>query len=272
MSAAELKNAMRLGSASPLEKRHKNDLGRFGLGMKTASFSICKRLTVISSVEGKVSAACWDLDEITKNNKWEITIIPEKEIKAIAFIEHLPANGTAIVWEKIDHMIDSNAKHRQKELDSAIAALEKHLCLTFHRFIDGELGICKVSISINGHQLQSFDPFNKKNPATQELERDFKLENWSVKTKLASLRGKATLGPVVIKQGDLLSLSLDIDGAKDYQWKKNSVPISGANEAVYSKPKAAQADSGTYSVTFKYEMDSIFVDIVINGIEVVVTP
>ncbi|MEG2415425.1 MAG: ATP-binding protein, partial [Kiritimatiellia bacterium] len=163
MSASELKEAMRLGSTSPLEKRREFDLGRFGLGMKTASFSICKRLTTISATGGKTSAARWDLDDIAKHNKWEIEILQEKEIKTIPFIEHLSDNGTAIVWEKIDRIIDDSAKNQQKEMDSKIAVLEKHLRLTFHRFIDGERGISKVTISINGHQLQSFDPFNVKN-------------------------------------------------------------------------------------------------------------
>jgi len=172
MSAIELKEAMRLGSTNHFEKRREYDLGRFGLGMKTASFSICKRLTTISAVNGKIFSARWDLDDITENNKWEIEILPEKEISSIPFIEHLPDNGTAIIWEKIDRMIDSSAKNQQREMDSAITVLEKHLQLTFHRFIDNERGPRKAVIFINGHQLQAFDPFNRKNPATQELEKD----------------------------------------------------------------------------------------------------
>jgi len=172
MSALELKEAMRLGSTSPLEKRRNCDLGRFGLGMKTASFSICKRLNVASASSGKISGARWDLDDISQNNRWDIEILPEKEIQRIPFIEHLPGNGTAIVWEKIDRMIDGSAKNPRKELDAAIAALEKHLSLTFHRYLDGERGIKKISIFINGHKIEAFDPFNVKNPATQELEKD----------------------------------------------------------------------------------------------------
>jgi hypothetical protein len=172
MSTPELKEAMRLGSISPLEKRRNCDLGRFGLGMKTASFSICKRLNVVSENGGKVSGARWDLDDISQNNQWDVEILSEKEIRQIPFIEHLSDNGTAIVWEKIDRMIDGSAKNPKKELDAAIAALEKHLSLTFHRYLDGERGIKKISIFINKHKIEAFDPFNVKNPATQELERD----------------------------------------------------------------------------------------------------
>jgi hypothetical protein len=172
MPASELKEAMRLGSTNPLEKRKDNDLGRFGLGMKTASFSICKRLTVVSMNDGEISGARWDLDEIATSNRWDIDILPQREIEQVPFFEHLSDNGTAIVWEKIDRMIDVSVKDVQSELEMAISALEKHLQLTFHRFIDGERGFRKVAILINGHQIESFDPFNIKNPATQILEED----------------------------------------------------------------------------------------------------
>lgn len=173
MSTAELKEAMRLGSTSPLKKRDAHDLGRFGLGMKTASFSICRRLTVASANNGKISGIRWDLDDISRSNSWDIEIIPEKEIMRAPFIkEDLPDNGTAIVWEKIDRMIDGSAKNPKKEFEASITTLEKHLSLTFHRYIDGERGIKKINIFINEHQIDAFDPFNIKNPATQTLEED----------------------------------------------------------------------------------------------------
>src|SRR5258708_3144611 len=46
MSKDELINAMRPGSKNPLADRSSEDLGRFGLGLKTASFSQCRILTV----------------------------------------------------------------------------------------------------------------------------------------------------------------------------------------------------------------------------------
>lgn len=172
MSAPDLKKSMRLGSISPLEERKHTDLGRFGLGMKTASFSICRRLTVASATDGVTSGARWDLDDIMESNCWDVDVLYKKEIHDLPFFEYLPDNGTAIVWEKIDRMVDSSAKNPQKELETAIAALEKHLQLTFHRYIDGERGLRKIAIFINEHKIKSFDPFNVKNPATQELEKD----------------------------------------------------------------------------------------------------
>lgn len=70
MDLTELQAAMRYGSRSSLDVRDKEDLGRFGLGLKTASMSQCRRLTVISKKSGKLNAACWDLDVIIKNGEW----------------------------------------------------------------------------------------------------------------------------------------------------------------------------------------------------------
>ena len=58
--------ALTLAPHSMEEERDFNDLGRFGVGMKTASFSFCKTLRVESKVEGKTPNAF----ESYKNNKY----------------------------------------------------------------------------------------------------------------------------------------------------------------------------------------------------------
>ena len=70
MSRSELLEAMRPGSRSPLEVRSDSDLGRFGLGLKTASFSQCRRLTVVTRRNGLVSSATWDLDTVAARDRW----------------------------------------------------------------------------------------------------------------------------------------------------------------------------------------------------------
>jgi len=100
-------------------------------------------------------------------------------------------------------------------------------------------------------------------------ETEYNLEGWPTGVKLASLRG-ATLGPVTVKQGEKLTIALDIEGATDYRWKIGDVAISGADGVVYEKAEAELSDSGTYGVTFKYDMGSGPVDFEINGIEVIV--
>ena len=85
MSSSELIQAMKLGSMSPLEERDKDDLGRFGLGLKTASFSQCKQLTVVTFNKGQISSAEMDLDEIIKNNDkgFRVGILDRKDIENI---------------------------------------------------------------------------------------------------------------------------------------------------------------------------------------------
>ena len=94
MTREELLEAMRPGSRSPLEERAANDLGRFGLGLKTASISQCRRLTVITRRAGVTSAAVWDLDVVAERNRW-IVQVPD-EVGAVPWSDRLTTDGTQI--------------------------------------------------------------------------------------------------------------------------------------------------------------------------------
>ena len=95
MSEAELLEAMRPGTRSPLDRRPAHDLGRFGLGMKTASFSQCRRLTVVTRKGFQVSSAVWDLDTVEKVDQWCVEI-PETT-DGIPWSDRLQKSGTLIV-------------------------------------------------------------------------------------------------------------------------------------------------------------------------------
>ena len=82
MTEDELETAMRYGSFSPSDTRRKDDLGRFGLGLKTASLSQCRKLTVMSKRQGSIVAACWDLDHIIQTGDWSLQFWSGEEIKA----------------------------------------------------------------------------------------------------------------------------------------------------------------------------------------------
>ena len=78
--------AMRLGSFSPSIIRDPKDLGRFGLGLKTASLSQCRRLTVASKFkENDVVIKCWDIDYIIKTNDWRLLKIKIDDKKRLFF-------------------------------------------------------------------------------------------------------------------------------------------------------------------------------------------
>jgi len=163
MTADELMDAMRLGSRSPLESRDGNDLGRFGLGMKTASFSQCRRLTVMTRREGRTSVARWDLDTVLKTDDWLVEIPADDE--AIPWSEDLQSDGTMVLWERLDRLVDPHGVG-QADLVRRLDEAAGHLELVFHRFLTGERGLRRVAISLNSRSLVPVDPFHSDHPAT----------------------------------------------------------------------------------------------------------
>lgn len=167
MDKAELIEALRLGSKNPREGRESTDLGRFGLGLKSASFSQCRKLTVLSRRDGVMAGAQWDLDEVAKTDRWEISLINDSS--DIPYIDQLHGDGTLVLWENIDR-IDGGYRHkadkRAQYINSALASAERHLRIVFHRFMERS-GKGKLSLSINGRPLVPIDPFATKHPATQ---------------------------------------------------------------------------------------------------------
>lgn len=168
MTPEELREAMRPGTQSPKEKRAKHDLGRFGLGLKTASFAQCRRLTVVTRYKGITSVARWDLDHVAKTNRWVVQV-PNIENESILGLDTLPSeNGTLVLWENIDRLdVNSNEKDSEDHFAAKLASLMSHLGLVFHRFIDGESSHHrKVQMFLNGTAIDSLNPFNPSNTKT----------------------------------------------------------------------------------------------------------
>lgn len=177
MTELELVEAMRLGSKDPEEEREKKDLGRFGLGLKTASFSQCKRLTVITKKENKISFKRWDLDLIEKENEWLLVTPNLIEFESLSLFKKLNSqnSGTLVVWEKIDTV-------SKEDYYEELNLLRDHLALVFHRFLEGNIKGRKISLSLNDNQIKGFNPFNESNMATQTLpEQLIKFENKKIK-------------------------------------------------------------------------------------------
>lgn len=172
MDADEITNAMRLGSRNPQEARSKDDLGRYGLGLKTASFSHCKKLTVISKTKGGMEGREWDLDLISEsaNGLWTLSLLEKHEIDSIELAKNINEQGTLVLWQTLDRLDNfDQLSVREKKLGSLIAATRKHLELTFHRFLSPPKGYKKLNILLNGDPLEAFNPFNPLSPATREL-------------------------------------------------------------------------------------------------------
>lgn len=164
MTEEELVAAMRPGSRNPLATRDEPDLGRFGLGLKSASFSQCRRLTVVSRKSGQTSAAIWDLDDVAERNEWAVQL-PDGVAK-IPAVEQLGPKGTLVLWQKLDRLTGGyshNTAKRAQVINQRIAETERHLRLVFHRFMEDSK---PLHIVLNERLLRPLDPFARKNPAT----------------------------------------------------------------------------------------------------------
>lgn len=198
MDAPALTNAMRHGSTNPTDRRQESDLGRFGLGLKTASLSQCRKLTVISKKDGVISARCWDLDVVRDLAAWRVVVPRDDELPALPMFLRLAAldSGTLIIWQDLDRMT-AGAQDAVMEMTTRMAPLYEHLALVFHRFWKKEGSHPAVAISLNGLRLPKRDPFLGDNSHRQALEGQTIFHD----------RGKVDVSPFVLPP--ISSLSVD---------------------------------------------------------------
>ena len=167
MSETELIDAMRLGSKNPTDERAAEDLGRFGLGLKSASFSQCRSLTVLTRQDGRASCARWDLDRVGRRNDWSLELIDDPEL--VTGHHLLPESGTVVIWEKLDRLSGGYTHDRVKRaehINSELSRAERHLRLVFHRFLEGAKP--RLKLSLNGRRLKPIDPMATSHVATQK--------------------------------------------------------------------------------------------------------
>ncbi len=173
MSANGVLEALRFGSRRSYDDR---DLGRYGLGLKTASLSQARRLTVVSrrgAPPRPTSVRTIDLDLIVELDDWVVVNpgrTPEVD-RASAMLGD--DGGTDVVWEHLDRVLPEKNPEggwARRRLSSLTAKTTEHLSMVFHRFLSGELGE-ELVITVNGEKLTHWDPFAKTEAATRELPR-----------------------------------------------------------------------------------------------------
>ena len=137
MGRKELENAMTLGSDRSDKEESEIELGRFGLGLKSASFSQCLRLTVVSKNISKVNAMRYDLEKIQSTNSWTLDVLDDDEILHLPEVNKIfeSKSGTLVIWENFDKL-EEEAKSFKESFISTIALAKKHVELVFHRFYD----------------------------------------------------------------------------------------------------------------------------------------
>lgn len=172
MDDAQMNIAMQYGSKSPTETRDSSDLGRYGLGLKTASLSQCRVLTVISKQGDQVIGRRWDLDYVIKTGAWSLLILDKEDFVSVPHISDLyeQDSGTLVVWQNLDRLLMGEVDY-EKSLGRKMDEVRQHLELVFHRYLSGESGIKKLEILFNGVKLKAADPFLIKK-STQAMDTE----------------------------------------------------------------------------------------------------
>ncbi|SHJ73956.1 Histidine kinase-, DNA gyrase B-, and HSP90-like ATPase [Clostridium amylolyticum] len=160
MTGNGLNIAMQYGSKNPNEKRDLRDLGRFGLGLKTASLSQCRTLSVISLKNGELSGRRWDVDHVLNTGEWSLIILEDYEMKQMPQFNELieNENGTLVVWQNLDRLSVGESDF-VTSFGFKMDVVREHISLVFHRYLSGEQGLNKIKILINSDNLKASDPF-----------------------------------------------------------------------------------------------------------------
>ena len=170
MSETKLVDAMRPGSRNPLESRDSKDLGRFGLGLKTASFSQCRRMVVRSKTTDNLSATrCWDLDFVAYKDKWLVLRDGGNESERYFLRLSKLRHGTTVLWDKMDRIVkeqDVDDETHKQFFHRRIEGVEKHLAMIFHRFMESGT---RLNLFVNNNRILPWDPFLKAEKATQQI-------------------------------------------------------------------------------------------------------
>ena len=155
MNFQELENAMLFGSNREDKIDCEEDLGRFGLGLKSASLSQCKKFIVVSKRFGRMHAMSYDIDLIAQTNSWDLEILTEEEIQNLPYVKHLDKleSGTIVIWNKFDKLISESGNNFETAFRNTVADMKKHIEYVFHRFYDD------VEIYLNEKRIEKRDPF-----------------------------------------------------------------------------------------------------------------
>jgi len=253
MDERQLLAAMRPGSMSPLESRGKRDLGRFGLGLKTASFSQARELTVVTRAQSRLgeSVRRWDLDTVAKTRQWRLLKTEPPTVEGIA--PELGARGTVVLWSKCDRLVgsvhtdDEKAQNRFLKVTNDVAL---HISATFGKFLSGR---GKIRITVNGRDIKPWDPFLESHPSTS-----------SAGEELLPLGGKMVrIKPFILPHRSKLSQAETEQGAGRHGWNqqqgfyvyRNNRLLLGGDWLGLGYSKDEHAKLARISIEFPSELD-----------------
>lgn len=223
MSEIDLLQNMRIGCKDPSQEREIKDLGRFGSGMKTASFSQARKLIVISKeIDSEVCGAYWDIDEIEETDTWCLKKLNHEEIHNIAHLnlDIVNSSGTQLIWEKIPKFFIKDHTSLESEIALSMVELSKYISLHFHKFMQGAQ---KISISVQNRELKPLDPFLKGVSGSQDGPSE------PIRTK----KGKVTVNTHILPHpGRIPKAIIDAHGGVDEIYKNQGLYIYRADRLI----------------------------------------
>jgi hypothetical protein len=171
MSERRLDEAMRYGSS---RQYGADDLGRFGLGLKTASLSQCRRFSVAtrSTPRGPIRIRRWDLDHVARTDSWLLERLTPRDSPEVLVEPLVGRAGTVVLWERLDRILGGRrpgGDAAARRLESAASEITEHLAMVFHRFLAGDAPGPPLSIQVGGRILTPWDPFARQESLTRCL-------------------------------------------------------------------------------------------------------
>lgn len=182
LNARGMTEALRFGSRRSYQS---GELGRYGLGLKTASLSQARSVTVVSKPADR-KRPLWrtlDLDLIAEFDEWVLAENPRDH--AVARSEEMlgTGTGTVVVWQNLDRVLPASGASggwAKRRFEVLVDKTKRHLAMVFHRFLTGENSAPRITIRVNGDKVLPWDPFVRREPGTQQLPtQQFELESKS---------------------------------------------------------------------------------------------
>lgn len=203
MTESGLIEALRFGTRREYEV---GDLGRYGLGLKTASISQCRRVTVVTRrapTYRRLAAKALDLDHIARTDRWEVIDPPlgSRANRALEWLEDGP--GTVVLWENLDRVLPARRPEggwARRRLEQLAERSRDYLGMVFHRFLEGEgARLTPLTITVNGEKVRPWNPFAPLEDQRQELSPQ------SFEVSVGGTHGRVTLRRYVLPPRSLFS-------------------------------------------------------------------
>jgi hypothetical protein len=218
MSERELDEAMRYGSARAYDLE---DLGHYGLGLKTASLSQCRRLTVAtrSTLRGRVHIRRWDLDLVAEQDSWVLERPRGSDCRPELLEPLANRTGTVVLWEQLDRVLGERRLEGdavRRRLHTAAEEIASHVAMAFHRFLAGETPGPRLTVAVNGQPLEAWDPFARSEPMTERL------PSQALRLEYEGLAHRVRVQPYILpSQHHFSSPKAHVDAAGPNRWNRS---------------------------------------------------